>query len=209
MNIISKTTSCYSSALRGLLVSAVCFGFIALCSLGRASAQEFRGTISGTVTDPTGAVVKDAQVTITETSTGTVNRTKSDSAGQYVVPFLQPGDYQISIEVKGFKKDVRNGITLEANGHPIIDMTLQIGNSVETVSVTADAPLVDTANAAVAQTISTKHGSRTFQSMAVPRSRWSSWPWALFPTSQPSQIHTVRQRWRFQLEYRWNSSASQ
>src|SRR5271170_5730942 len=118
MNIISKTTSCCSSALRDLLVSAVCFGFIALCSPGRASAQEFRGTISGTVTDPTGAVVKDAPVTITETSTGTVNRTKSDSAGQYVVPFLQPGDYQITIEVKGFKKDVRNGITLQANEHP-------------------------------------------------------------------------------------------
>ena len=103
-------------------------------------------------------------------------------------PFYSPASIQITIEVKGFKKDVRNGITLQANEHPIIDMTLQIGNSVETVSVTADAPLVDTANAAVAQTISTKEVEDfpvngrtpiTLVELAV----------GVVPTSQPSQIH--------------------
>ena len=123
---------------------------------GHAVAQEFRGTISGTVTDATGAVVKDAQVTITETSTNTINRTETDSASQYVVPFLQPGTYQIVVEMASFKKDVRNGVTLQANEHPLIDMTLQAGNAQETISVTEDAPLVDTANASIGQVITTK-----------------------------------------------------
>src|SRR5258708_40183745 len=62
-----------------------------------AQAQEFRGTISGTITDPTGAAVPNAQVTITEKNTGTVNKTTSGSSGEYVVPFLPPGEYQILI----------------------------------------------------------------------------------------------------------------
>jgi hypothetical protein len=155
---------------------------------GRAVAQEFRGTISGTVTDATGAVVKDARVTITETSTNTINRTKTDSAGQYVVPFLQPGTYQIVVEMASFKKDVRNGVTLQANEHPLIDMTLQAGNAQETISVTEDAPLVDTANASAGQVITTKEVEDypvngrtpiTLVELAV----------GVVPSSQPSQIH--------------------
>jgi hypothetical protein len=103
------TTLRKSIFFRGLLhpitFSAVCMMLPLLLLLsGRAVAQEFRGTISGTVTDATGAVVKDARVTITETSTNTINRTKTDSAGQYVVPFLQPGTYQIVVEMASFKK---------------------------------------------------------------------------------------------------------
>jgi hypothetical protein len=158
-----------------------------LLSVG-AGAQEFRGTISGTVTDSTGAIIKDAQVAVTETNTGTINRTKTDSAGQYVVPFLQPGTYQIVVEMTSFKKDVRNGITLQANEHPIIDLTLQVGNAQEVVMVTEDVPLVDTANASVGQVITTKQVEDfpvngrtpiTLVELAV----------GVVPTSQPSQIH--------------------
>jgi hypothetical protein len=153
MTHIFKTRA-FSKGCRSSLTLSV--AFIAGASIfltARVQAQEFRGIISGTVTDSSGAVVKDAQVTITETSTNTVNRTKTDSAGQYVVPFLQPGTYQIVVEMASFKKDVRNGITLQANEHPLIDMVLQVGNAQETISVTEDAPLVDTANASVGQVI--------------------------------------------------------
>jgi hypothetical protein len=151
------TSTLLRGHLRSLTLSVIGMVLAALLLLpGRAGAQEFRGTISGTVTDSTSAVVKDAQVTITETSTGTVNRTKTDSAGQYVVPFLQPGTYQIVVEMASFKKDVRNGLTLQANAHPLIDMALQIGSAQETISVTEDAPLVDTANASVGQVITTR-----------------------------------------------------
>ncbi len=183
---ISNSYSCCKDFARAFTLFTVCV-LLLLIARG-ADAQEFRGTISGTVTDPTGAVVKDAQVTITETSTGTVNKTTSDKAGQYVVPFLPPGEYQVQVEMHGFKKDVRNGMTLQANEHPIIDMTLQIGNATETVSVTAETPLIDAANASIGQTITTKEVEDfpvngrtpiTLVELAV----------GVVPTSQPSQIH--------------------
>ena len=123
---------------------------------GSAQAQEFRGTISGAVTDPSGAVVPHADVTLTETRTGTVNRTTSDSAGQYVVPFLPPGDYTITVQAAGFQKQVRTGVTLEAQGHPILNFTLHVGGVNQTVTVSGAPPLLDTANASVGDVISTR-----------------------------------------------------
>ena len=66
-----------------------------------AVAQEFRGTISGLVTDPSGAVVPGASVQVLETHTGTISKTVSDHKGQYVVPFLTPGNYSITAIVPG------------------------------------------------------------------------------------------------------------
>ncbi len=183
---VSRTSKTFARCLNGCV--AVLVILTSLFFVQHANAQEFRGTISGTVTDPSGAVVKGARVAITEVSTGSVNTTQSDNAGQYVVPFLQPGDYQISIEMTGFKKAIRNGVTLQANEHPIIDIPLQIGGAQETVSVTADAPLIDTANASVGQVITTKQVEDfpvngrtpiTLVELAV----------GVVPTSQPSQIH--------------------
>ena len=183
-----KTPTFARGHLPSLVLPVAFILFAALLLSVGAGAQEFRGTISGTVTDSSGAIIKDAQVTVTEINTGTINRTKTDSAGQYVVPFLQPGTYQIVVEMTSFKKDVRNGITLQANEHPIIDMTLQVGNAQEVVMVTEDVPLVDTANASVGQVISTKQVEDfpvngrtpiTLVELAV----------GVVPTSQPSQIH--------------------
>jgi hypothetical protein len=163
-------------------------GMALLFSCGHASAQEFRGTISGSVKDPTGALIADAEVIVTETSTGTVNRTKTGSSGEYVVPFLQPGDYQIAVDMTGFRKTVRNGVTLQASDHLMIDLVLEIGSEAQTVNVTADAPLIDTANATVGQTITASavqdypvNGRTpvTLVELAV----------GVVPTSQPSQIH--------------------
>jgi hypothetical protein len=121
-----------------------------------ARAQEFRGTISGAVTDPTGAVVPGATVEVREVNTGTISRTKSDSAGQYVVPFLLPGDYALKITAPGFQTVARGGITLQAQEHPIVSIALPIGESGTTVNVTSDVPLVDQSNASVGQVISTE-----------------------------------------------------
>jgi hypothetical protein len=123
---------------------------------GVARAQEFRGTISGAIADPTGAVVAGASVTVKETQTGTVNRTVSDNSGQYVVPFLLPGEYSITASAAGFQTITRAGITLQSQEHPIINLKLTIGEASQTVNVTAEAPLVDQANASVGQVISTE-----------------------------------------------------
>ena len=122
-----------------------------------ASAQEFRGTISGAVVDPTGAAIPGAAVVVRETRTGTVNNTKSDAAGQYVVPFLLPGEYSITISMPGFQQTQRgSGITLQSQEHPIINLTLAVGDTSQTVTVNTDAPLLDQANASVGQVISTE-----------------------------------------------------
>lgn len=129
---------------------------VLLCLTGLGHAQEFRGTISGAVTDPSGAVVPGAQIVVKEVHTGTVNRTKSDAAGQYVVPFLLPGDYSITATAQGFETLTRQGVTLESQAHPIVDLALKVGNTGETVEVTAQAPLIDQTNASVGQVISTE-----------------------------------------------------
>ena len=87
-----------------------------------AHGQEFRGTISGSVTDPTGAALPGADIQIKEIHTGALSRTKSDAAGQYVVPFLLPGDYQITVTEPGFQTEIRSNITLQSQEHPIVDL---------------------------------------------------------------------------------------
>src|ERR1700723_2398776 len=119
-------------------------------------AQEFRATISGAVADPSGAVVPNATVTITEINTGTLNKTTPDSAGQYVVPFLLPGTYSITASAPGFQQVQQKGITLQSQDHPIINLTLQVGEATQTITVTNAPPLIDQANASVGQVICTE-----------------------------------------------------
>ncbi len=120
------------------------------------TAQEFRATISGTVSDSSGAAIPGATITATETHTGTRAVAVSDASGQYVVPFLAPGDYDLIAELSGFKQYTRRAIHLAAGGHPILDIRLEIGEISESVQVHADAPLVNAANASVGQTVTTK-----------------------------------------------------
>jgi hypothetical protein len=140
-------------AVAGLIALAI---FSLLLIPTGAFAQEFRATISGTVTDATGAVVPGASIMVTETQTGTINRTTSDNAGQYVVPFLLPGNYAISVTKKGFETLTRAGVTLQAQEHPIINLALTVGSSTQTVTVTAEAPLINLDNASVGDVISTQ-----------------------------------------------------
>ena len=130
--------------------------FLAAIAPLAAHAQEFRGTISGAITDSTGAVIPGATVTVREIHTGTLNTTKSDAAGQYVVPFLLPGDYTISATLAGFQTTARNGVTLQSQEHPIINLGLTVGETTTTVNVTSATPLIDQANASVGQVISTE-----------------------------------------------------
>lgn len=118
-------------------------------------AQEYRGTISGAVTDPAGGAIAKAQITVTETRTGVRSTAVSDNSGAYSVPFLALGKYDISAEAPGFKKAVRSGITLSAGEHPVIDIQLEIGATTESVEVHADTPLLETANPSVGQVITT------------------------------------------------------
>ena len=146
----------FDGGMQSRLMSKVLATVVAICSICLpAAAQEFRGTISGSVTDPSGAVVTGAAVVVRETQTGTVNRTRSDNAGQYVVPFLLPGEYSITVTATGFETVTRGGIALESQAYPIVNIPLPIGETSQTVTVTSEVPLLDQANASIGQVITT------------------------------------------------------
>jgi hypothetical protein len=131
-----------------LLASALLVG-------GALLAQEYRGTFSGSVTDAQGAAIPGVKVVVTETRTGTKASTVSGGTGEYTIPFLAIGTYDIAAESPGFKKFAQKGITLSAGEHPVIDIHLEVGSLTEEVTVTAEAPILVTANPSLGQVITT------------------------------------------------------
>jgi hypothetical protein len=109
-----------------------------------ASAQTDRGTITGTVTDSARAVIPSASIEAKNTESGAVYLVKTTVTGNYTLPQLPPGTYQLSVTVPGFKQFVRTGITVMSAQTLRIDVTLEVGNITETVTVNADAPLLRT-----------------------------------------------------------------
>ncbi|MFB3828817.1 MAG: carboxypeptidase regulatory-like domain-containing protein [Bryobacteraceae bacterium] len=128
---------------------------ISLCVLiatllaGAVSAQEARGTIVGRITDPSGAVVPGATVTVTNTAMGTKTVLTSNAAGLYQALFLIPGIYQVAVDAGGFKRFVRNDIEVRVNDRIEINAALELGVAAETVTVSAETPLLSTATASV------------------------------------------------------------
>lgn len=124
---------------------AVLLGFVAaVASVPSLNAQEVTASITGRVTDPQGAVMANASVTMKETDRGTDWPTKTNSEGIYVFPRLPVGNYEMRVESPGFKTSVKGGIRLEVNLHTTFDVTLQVGATSESVSVTGEAPLLQT-----------------------------------------------------------------
>ena len=109
-----------------------------------ASAQTDRGTITGTIADPAGAVVPNAAVQAKNAETGTVYQAASSDTGNYTVAALPAGTYELSVTVQGFKKFIRPGIIVEVAGTVRVDATLEVGSTSEAVTVTEAAPLLKT-----------------------------------------------------------------
>jgi len=128
-------------------------GCILLILAGINAHAQGYGRISGTVTDPNGASVTNAKVTITQQLTGTAATTATDSAGQYIFPSLPPTVYRIAVQAQGFEKFVQEGVTLQADAALSVNMMLTLGVATETVSVTADAPPIDTTTGTLSQVI--------------------------------------------------------
>jgi hypothetical protein len=118
----------------------------ALCGI-LVSAQEGRGLIIGQVTDPHGAVVANATVTATREGTQQNYTAQTDSGGNFSIPYLQPGTYTVLIEASGFKKAVRSGVTVDVAGKINLNFSLEIGSVEETVTIQAETPLLNTADA--------------------------------------------------------------
>jgi hypothetical protein len=116
-------------------------------------AQEYRGTILGRITDPSGAVVAGASVAATQVETGVVTRSTSNETGNYQIPFLLPGQYTVSAEHSGFKQLARKNVPVLTNQPTTLDLTLELGATNESVTVTSEVPLLNTANADLGQVI--------------------------------------------------------
>jgi hypothetical protein len=117
------------------------------------AAQGTGATLQGTVSDNQGAVLPGADVTITNADTGWTRTIVTDERGRYRAAALPPGPYALIVELNGFLKQVRSGLTLTIGQEANINVTLQLATLQETVSVTAAAPLVETTSNTLGTTI--------------------------------------------------------
>jgi hypothetical protein len=135
---------------RGILAAATC-GM--LLGSGVLHAQAVTGTIVGTVTDPTGASVPQAQVTITLTGQSATYTAVTNSSGNFTEPNLPPGVYSVTVTAPNFKKEDRENITLDTNTTQRVDVALVTGSMSETITVSSAPPLLQTDRADISTTI--------------------------------------------------------
>src|SRR5678815_2696912 len=121
-----------------------------------AFAQTDKGTVTGTVADATGAVIPGATITATNTQTTLKYETVSTETGNFTLSQLPGGTYGLSVELPGFKKYVRQGITVLAATTVRIDVALEVGAASEEVTVNADAPLLRTESGELSHNIQTE-----------------------------------------------------
>src|SRR5215471_17551650 len=111
-------------------------------------------SIIGTAKDGSGAVLPDTAITVRHLETGLMRSTQTDPSGNYSVPSLPVGEYEVTGERMGFRREVRRGIDLVVAQEAVVDLTLQVGNLEQPVTVTEDAPLVNTTLASTSGFIS-------------------------------------------------------
>ena len=182
-----------SAKLRPLVVGIILF----LCiGLSRTSAQEVRATLAGRVTDSQGAVIPGAAVAVTSVDTGVTQQTHTDAAGAWIVQFLLPGHYDFTVTKQGFKTEARRGIQLQAADNKNIDVQMSLGAVSQTVTVTSEAPLIDTSTASSGTVInSTEIGELPTSSHVV----------TLFATLSPG---VVAQYQNGNAAYLWSFNAA-
>src|SRR6202047_4953197 len=108
----------------------------------RVYAQVSGATMNGTVSDVSGAVIPNAQVSIKNVATGEVRAVTADAAGFYSAPNLLPGKYEVTVTAPGFSTEVRSGITLTVGAQQLLNVTMKVGQVSEKVQVTGEAPAV-------------------------------------------------------------------
>jgi len=146
MKVLANIT--FNLGVKQRLVIAA--GLIVLLSLlaapRRAAAQEFRSTLTGTITDASGAVIPKAQVKAVNVDTGSIYTAQASDAGVYYIPYVVPGTYTVSASATGFKTAVQDKVLLLAGKYFGQNFQLQVGAETEKVEVTAAPPMIETAN---------------------------------------------------------------
>lgn len=136
------------------VLAALCFGLAIFCMMPvPAHAQNITSSISGTVTDSSGAVVPSARITVQSLATGQKFTTTSDSGGAYTVTNIQPGTYSVTATAHGFQSETLNNVVVDANIGRQANFSLQIGSVSTTVNVQANANALQTESATVGQVV--------------------------------------------------------
>jgi carboxypeptidase family protein/TonB-dependent receptor-like protein len=149
---MSRNSFCSGVALVAIVLFALLIGFSGMLHAQGAG----NATVLGTVTDPGGAVIPGAAVQVKNTGTGRVQNTQTDEQGRYTLPDLPIGAYEVQASKPGFQTTVRRGVTLTVGAQAIVDLSLSVGQSQQTVTVEADVSAVDTVSTAVSSYISAK-----------------------------------------------------
>ena len=147
---------CVTSRCLVLLTS--CFLLVLMCF-----AQTGRGTVTGLVTDPSGAVIPGADVALRNLDNGVVRETKTSTAGLYVFTALVPGPYEVTVTFKGFQKAVAGSVTVEVDHTSSINVEMKPGQLTESVNVVGEAAIANTANSTIGQLIT----ARTIENMPI------------------------------------------
>jgi len=154
------------------VIVSLCIGLTTLAPQP-AQAQAIYGSILGTVTDPQGAAVANAKVTIINQNKGTTDTATTNESGNYSVTHLVPDSYTVRVESQGFKVSEQKNVIVSADNGTRLDLQFQVGGASETVEVTGEAPQLKTDRADVATEFSSKQVSelpvlnRNFQSLEL------------------------------------------
>src|SRR5712692_8671212 len=120
------------------------------------SGQGERGTLNGTVTDPQGAVIPSATVKAVNIATGVDTTVSTTDAGVYRISLLPPGTYKLTVNAPGFKSAVRDNVVLAVAQTLTLDFTLEVGATTEQITISSEAPLLETGTAEIGSYVSKK-----------------------------------------------------
>ena len=127
---------------------------VLLCVPTVALGQAFRGTVSGTVTDPSGAAVPGARLTLTDVATNASLTTETNGEGHYSIPYIPPGRHKLQVEAAGFQPVVHENVEVRVGDKLTLDLKLEVGQATETVTVSGDStPLLESSSASMGQVI--------------------------------------------------------
>ncbi len=135
----------------GMFRSLACV--LTICASLNLAAQQITGSIRGTVSDPSGAIVQAASITAKQVETGLTRTVLSDRQGAYLLVELPIGHYQLEIQAKGFEKYLQQGIYLDVNETATVSIHLKVGSEAQQVEVNADADLVQSTISSLGQTV--------------------------------------------------------
>src|SRR5207244_10423930 len=133
-------------------------------------AQVTGATLSGTITDPSGAVIPNAQVSVRNTATGVTREVTADTAGFYSVPNLLPGNYEVTVMSPGFSTARQSNVELGVGAQQQLNISLKVGETSQTVEVTEAAPLIQLTSS----TLSAQVEATTVRELPLNGRDWAS-----------------------------------